>query len=149
MMACANLVPRGVQLIEGRAEATPFPDASFDFLSMGYALRHIGDLSAAFSEFHRVLKPGGRLCLLEITKPERAWSQALLEGVHARRGARAGAPDRQQRRVGQAVALLLGHHRSLRAAEWGDQYAGGCRFYRGKPAYRKPGTVDPGRIPSD
>jgi demethylmenaquinone methyltransferase/2-methoxy-6-polyprenyl-1,4-benzoquinol methylase len=77
MMACADLP--GVQLVEGRAEAIPFPDASFDFLSMGYALRHIGDLSAAFSEFHRVLKPGGRLCLLEITKPERAWSQALLK----------------------------------------------------------------------
>ncbi|MBU2640653.1 MAG: class I SAM-dependent methyltransferase [Thiobacillus sp.] len=77
MMAEAHLP--GVQLIEGRAEAIPFPDASFDFLSMGYALRHIGDLSAAFSEFHRVLKPGGRLCLLEITKPERAWSQALLK----------------------------------------------------------------------
>ena len=78
MMACADLP--GVRLVEGRAEAIPFPDASFDFLSMGYALRHIGDLSAAFSEFHRVLKPGGRLCLLEITKPERAWSQALLKG---------------------------------------------------------------------
>jgi len=78
MMAQAHLP--GVQLIEGRAEAIPFPDASFDFLSMGYALRHIGDLSAAFSEFHRVLKPGGRLCLLEITKPERAWSRALLKG---------------------------------------------------------------------
>ncbi len=77
MMACADLP--GVQLIEGRAEAIPFPDASFDFLSMGYALRHIGDLSAAFAEFQRVLKPGGRLCLLEITKPERAWSQLLLK----------------------------------------------------------------------
>jgi demethylmenaquinone methyltransferase/2-methoxy-6-polyprenyl-1,4-benzoquinol methylase len=78
MMSQANL--SGVTLIEGRAEAIPFPDASFDFLSMGYALRHIGDLSAAFSEFQRVLKPGGRLCLLEITKPERAWSRALLKG---------------------------------------------------------------------
>jgi demethylmenaquinone methyltransferase/2-methoxy-6-polyprenyl-1,4-benzoquinol methylase len=77
MMACANLP--GVRLVEGVAEVIPFPDASFDFLSMGYALRHIGDLSAAFREFHRVLKPGGRLCLLEITKPERAWSQALLK----------------------------------------------------------------------
>jgi demethylmenaquinone methyltransferase/2-methoxy-6-polyprenyl-1,4-benzoquinol methylase len=36
---------------------------------MGYALRHINDLSAAFREFHRALKPGGRLLLLEITKP--------------------------------------------------------------------------------
>ena len=79
MMANARL-PAGVQLVEGRAEAIPFPAAYFDFLSMGYALRHIGDVSAAFSEFHRVLKPGGRLCLLEITKPERAWSQALLKG---------------------------------------------------------------------
>lgn len=78
MMACAQLP--GVQLSEGRAEAIPFPDASFDFLSMGYALRHISDLSAAFSEFNRVLKPGGRLCLLEITKPEQAWSRALLKG---------------------------------------------------------------------
>jgi demethylmenaquinone methyltransferase/2-methoxy-6-polyprenyl-1,4-benzoquinol methylase len=78
MMANARL-PAGVQLVEGRAEAIPFPDGSFDFLSMGYALRHIGDLSAAFSEFHRVLKPGGRLCLLEITKPERTWTQRLLK----------------------------------------------------------------------
>jgi demethylmenaquinone methyltransferase / 2-methoxy-6-polyprenyl-1,4-benzoquinol methylase len=78
MMANARL-PAGVQLVEGRAEAIPFPDGGFDFVSMGYALRHIGDLSAAFGEFHRVLKPGGRLCLLEITKPERTWSQCLLK----------------------------------------------------------------------
>jgi demethylmenaquinone methyltransferase / 2-methoxy-6-polyprenyl-1,4-benzoquinol methylase len=73
MMACTDLP--GVHLIKGRAKAIPFPDASFDFLSMGYALRHISNLSAAFSEFHRVIKPGGRLCLLEITKPEPAWSR--------------------------------------------------------------------------
>ena len=79
MMANAHL-PEGLRLVEGRAEAIPLPDASFDFLSMGYALRHIGDLSAAFREFHRVLKPGGRVCLLEITKPERSWSRALLKG---------------------------------------------------------------------
>ena len=78
MMANAKL-PEGVQLIEGRAEDIPFPDESFDMLSMGYALRHISDLSAAFSEFHRVLRPGGRLCLLEITRPTRGWSRALLK----------------------------------------------------------------------
>lgn len=78
MMANAHL-PAGVQLVEGRAEAIPFPNGSFDFLSMGYALRHIGDLSVAFGEFHRILKPDGRLCLLEITKPERTWSRFLLK----------------------------------------------------------------------
>ncbi|MDA8383447.1 MAG: class I SAM-dependent methyltransferase [Betaproteobacteria bacterium] len=63
-------VPPGVQLLEGSAEHIPFPDATFDFLSMGYALRHISDLSMAFAEFYRVLKPGGRICILEITRPE-------------------------------------------------------------------------------
>jgi demethylmenaquinone methyltransferase/2-methoxy-6-polyprenyl-1,4-benzoquinol methylase len=46
---------------------------------MGYALRHIGDLSAAFKEFKRVLKPGGRLCLLEITAPAGALPRAMLK----------------------------------------------------------------------
>ncbi|MBI4754687.1 MAG: class I SAM-dependent methyltransferase [Betaproteobacteria bacterium] len=78
MMANAR-VPAGVELVQGRAEEIPFPDASFEFLSMGYALRHIGDLSVAFKEFHRVLKPGARVCLLEITRPEAAWSMALLK----------------------------------------------------------------------
>jgi demethylmenaquinone methyltransferase/2-methoxy-6-polyprenyl-1,4-benzoquinol methylase len=60
----------GVELLAGRAEALPRPDASCDFLSMGYALRHLSDLSAAFAEFHRVLRPGGRLLVLEITRPQ-------------------------------------------------------------------------------
>ncbi len=72
-------VPAGVNVVEGRAEQIPFPDNSFDFLSMGYALRHISDLSLAFAEFHRVLKPGGRLCVLEITCPESALRKMLLK----------------------------------------------------------------------
>ena len=67
MMAAATLP--GVELLCGRAEALPQPDASSDFVSMGYALRHIADVSAAFAEFFRVLRPGGRLLMLEITKP--------------------------------------------------------------------------------
>ena len=72
-------VPREVTLVEGRAEAIPSPDAHFDFLSMGYALRHISDLSVAFHEFHRVMKPGGKLCILEITCPESRWGRFLLK----------------------------------------------------------------------
>lgn len=73
-------VPAGVKLVEGRAEQIPFPDNSFDFLSMGYALRHISDLSTAFAEFHRVLKPGGKLCVLEITCPKSGLQKLLLKG---------------------------------------------------------------------
>jgi len=38
---------------------------------MGFALRHVADLDAAFAEFFRVLRPGGRVCLLEITRPQK------------------------------------------------------------------------------
>ena len=69
MMNNAHL-PDGLELVEGRAESIPFPDNHFDFLSMGYALRHISDLSVAFTEFHRVMKPGAKFCLLEIVNPQ-------------------------------------------------------------------------------
>ncbi len=78
MIANAKL-PEGVQMVEGCAEDIPFSDASFDFLSMGYALRHISDLSVAFKEFYRVMKPGAKLCLLEITCPETLLGRSLLK----------------------------------------------------------------------
>ncbi|MDM0049164.1 class I SAM-dependent methyltransferase [Variovorax sp. J22R115] len=68
-----------VELVRGRAEALPRPDASSDFVSMGYALRHIADVHAAFAEFHRVLRPGGRLVVLEITKPAGRVGTAVLK----------------------------------------------------------------------
>ena len=78
MLANARAVA-GVRLAAGRAESIPAAAASADFLCMGYALRHISDLSVAFREFTRVLRPGGRLCLLEITCPEGRWRRALLK----------------------------------------------------------------------
>jgi demethylmenaquinone methyltransferase / 2-methoxy-6-polyprenyl-1,4-benzoquinol methylase len=73
-------VPAGLRLLQGSAESIPASDGCTDFLSMGYALRHISDLSRAFREFHRVLKPGGILCLLEITLPEGRVPRAVLKG---------------------------------------------------------------------
>src|SRR5688572_6256820 len=55
--------------VQGRAEALPFPDNSFDFLTMGYALRHVMDLETTFRQYHRVLRPGGTVLILEVTKP--------------------------------------------------------------------------------
>ncbi len=84
-MMAASKLPETMVLMEGRAESLPFPDNHFDFVSMGYALRHISDLGVAFAEFERVLKPGGRLCILEITqarsRPGRWLLKSYMRGV--------------------------------------------------------------------
>ena len=56
-------------LVQGRAEEIPVRDNVFDMLSMGFALRHVTTLERAFAEYRRVLKPGGRLLMLEISRP--------------------------------------------------------------------------------
>ncbi len=91
-------IPESVTLVEGRAEDMPFPDNHFDFLSMGYALRHISDLSVAFREFHRVMKPGAKLCILEITCPESRWGRLLLKAY--------------MKGVVPTLALLVGNKRN-------------------------------------
>lgn len=65
--------------IAGCAESLPVTSARWDFVSMGFALRHVADLGAAFAEFHRVLRPGGRVCLLEITRPHSAMGRRVLK----------------------------------------------------------------------
>jgi demethylmenaquinone methyltransferase / 2-methoxy-6-polyprenyl-1,4-benzoquinol methylase len=61
----------GIPLVRALGEKIPCRDASFDFVSMGFALRHVADLEGLFAEMRRVLKPGGKACILEITHPRR------------------------------------------------------------------------------
>ena len=68
-MLAENRKRNPVTLLEGRGEALPCADASFDFVCMGYALRHVEDLAKLFAEFKRVLKPDGKILILEITRP--------------------------------------------------------------------------------
>jgi demethylmenaquinone methyltransferase / 2-methoxy-6-polyprenyl-1,4-benzoquinol methylase len=49
--------------------AMPFADGSFDAMTVGFGVRNVDDLEGALQEFRRVLRPGGRLGILEITRP--------------------------------------------------------------------------------
>jgi len=63
---------------QATAEHLPVPDSSFDFLTMGFALRHVDDLDATFREFRRVLKPGGKVLILDVTVPDGRVGRALF-----------------------------------------------------------------------
>lgn len=68
-----------VELRAGRAEELPCAAGEADFLSFGYAFRHVSDVDAALREFHRVLRPGGRLLILEISKPSGRLAHGFLK----------------------------------------------------------------------
>jgi demethylmenaquinone methyltransferase / 2-methoxy-6-polyprenyl-1,4-benzoquinol methylase len=61
-----------VEFVEGDMLALPFDDASFDSVTVGFGVRNVSDLEAGIRELRRVLRPGGRLGILEITTPRGA-----------------------------------------------------------------------------
>ncbi len=70
----------GIPLVQGAAEALPLADDIADFVTMGYALRHVADLAATFREARRVLRLKGTLLLLEISTPRRWLTRILASG---------------------------------------------------------------------
>src|SRR5437867_7847682 len=58
-----------IALVRGDATRVPMADGSFDAITIGFGIRNVEDVSAACREMIRVLKPGGRLTLLEFTVP--------------------------------------------------------------------------------
>ncbi|NJO67539.1 MAG: class I SAM-dependent methyltransferase [Rhodospirillales bacterium] len=99
-----------IALLRGRMETLPLTDDSVDMVTMGYALRHVADLRAAFAECLRVLRPGGRVVLLELAGVDAA---ASLDRTLLPRPADSapGAADQRERRHRNIDAVLLGHHR--------------------------------------
>jgi demethylmenaquinone methyltransferase/2-methoxy-6-polyprenyl-1,4-benzoquinol methylase len=59
----------GLSWCQCDAETLPFPDASFDRVTIGFGLRNVTDKEAALSEMYRILKPAGKALVLEFSKP--------------------------------------------------------------------------------
>ncbi len=74
-----------VTLVQGEAERLPFADAEFDALAFTYLLRYVDDRAATMRELARVVKPGGRIGMVEFGVPPRARLRALWR-VHTRIG---------------------------------------------------------------
>ena len=66
-------LPASVALLEGSAEALPFPDGAFDALTFTYLLRYVDDPAAVLRELARVVRPGGAMAGLEFAVPHGVW----------------------------------------------------------------------------
>ena len=78
---------RSVTLVRGEAESLPFGDASFDGLTFTYLLRYVDDPVATMTELARVVKPGGRIGMVEFGVPSSAPLRVLWRAY-----TRAGLP---------------------------------------------------------
>jgi len=58
-----------IELVEGNAMELPFPDNSFDYVTIGFGLRNVPDFEQVIREMRRVVKPGGQVVCLELSKP--------------------------------------------------------------------------------
>jgi len=83
-----------IRPLVGNAESLPLPDASVDRIVTAFTVRNVGDLGRAFAEFRRVLRPGGRAVVLELSHPPGA-AFARLYAFYFER-------------IAPAIAMLLG-----------------------------------------
>jgi len=74
-----------IEWIQGDALALPFADGEFDAATVGFGVRNLDDLDRGLRELHRVIRPGGKLAVLEITRPRgllrpffRVWLDVLV-----------------------------------------------------------------------
>jgi len=58
-----------VKLVHGNAMELPFPDDSFDYITIGFGLRNVPDINQVLKEMHRVVKPGGMVVSLDTSHP--------------------------------------------------------------------------------
>jgi len=85
MLERARLKAPELEWIEGDALALPFADESFDSATVGFGVRNLSELDKGLNELRRVLRPDGRLAILEITRPTgvlapfyRLWFDVLI-----------------------------------------------------------------------
>ena len=73
-----------VRYVQANAERLPFPDGSFDCITIGFGLRNVTDKAAALSSMRRALKPGGQLLVLEFSHPKAPGLKPLYEAYSFR-----------------------------------------------------------------
>ncbi len=77
MLAIARKRVPGVTFLQGDAQQLPFPDATFDVVTVGYGLRNLASWERGLAELARVTRPGGHVLVLDFGKPDNRFWRAL------------------------------------------------------------------------
>ena len=97
MLEIARRKAPGIEFAVGNALDLSYPDGSFDAATVGFGARNFSDLGRGLAEMARVVRPGGRVVVLEITTPQRpplSWFFRMwFDRVVPRLGKLAGDPD--------------------------------------------------------
>jgi demethylmenaquinone methyltransferase / 2-methoxy-6-polyprenyl-1,4-benzoquinol methylase len=116
----AGLLRRSLPLV-GNVESLPLPDASIDRVISGFTIRNVGDLPRGLREMRRVLRPGGRAVLLELSHPPSAAFERVYRGYFEQIAPRVASA------LGGDAAAYRYLPRSLRVFPRADDLAGMIR----------------------
>ena len=79
----AGKLPNEITLVEGDALSLPFKDGTFDAVTIAFGLRNLSDVNSGLKELKRVLKPQGRVAVLEFSRPSNTVLRTLF-GIYFR-----------------------------------------------------------------
>ncbi len=68
-----------IRMMVANAEHLPYPDARFDVATVGFGIRNVAHIEKAVGEMARVVKPGGRVVILEFNRPRAVWYRPLVD----------------------------------------------------------------------
>ncbi len=68
-----------ITMMVANAEALPYPDARFDVATVGFGIRNVAHIEKAVGEMARVVKPGGRVVILEFNRPRPVWYKPFVD----------------------------------------------------------------------
>jgi demethylmenaquinone methyltransferase/2-methoxy-6-polyprenyl-1,4-benzoquinol methylase len=108
---------RNPTFIQDDAEQIPFPDGTFDAVTIGYGLRNLASWEKGLDEMHRVAKPGGRLVVLDFGKPANAYAYILESLEHFPAQLAVAEKMRNLKLVNVRVINLLGGAMAINCGE--------------------------------
>jgi demethylmenaquinone methyltransferase/2-methoxy-6-polyprenyl-1,4-benzoquinol methylase len=139
--------PGYVPFLNGDAQSLPLPDRSADVVSIAFGIRNVQDPAAALREFHRILRPGGRVIVLEFSLP----TNPILRGMYNfyfrhvlprtatwisgdRTGAYKYLPESVNTFIGRAQMMSMMRDAGFVEVEQHPMTFGVCICYRGRVA---------------